>query len=50
MFVENVYLTTQVYKNIYILCIANSQRNEQAGNQTCKNMNAIQTNDNRVVG
>lgn len=34
MFVENVYLTTQVYKNIYILCIANSQQNEQDGNQT----------------
>lgn len=49
MFVENVYLTTQVYKKIYILCIGNSQQNEQDGNQTWKNMNAIQTNDNRVV-
>lgn len=33
-FVENVYLTTQVYKNIYILCITNSQQGKQDGNQT----------------
>lgn len=49
MFVENVYLTTQVYKKIYILCIANSQQNEQDGNQTWRNTNATQTNDNTVV-
>lgn len=36
-------------KKIYILCIANSQQNEQDGNQTRKNTNAIQTNDNKVV-
>lgn len=54
MFVENVYLTIQVYKktnkeNIYILCNANTQQKEQDGNQTWKNMNAIQTNDREVT-
>lgn len=48
MFVENVNLTTQVYKK-FTFCALQTQQNKQDGNQTWMNTNAIQTNDNKVV-